>query len=395
MPKGKNTHLEHLEDSIINEGKTGGEEAIEILKYLGSFLSGSPAPGLLVTTKWDGAPAIVCGIDPSDNQFFVGTKSVFAQDAKICKTEQDIRKWYSGALAEKLSAALTYLPQCGITGVLQGDLMFTNDKQREKIDGMDYITFRPNTITYAVVPDSPLGQKINRASLGIVFHTKYTGPSLPEMKASFSINDRDFRSTTQVWAEKAEFKDISGVASMNPLEKDAYDKLVRKTEGSLKKTGTILNRMQTGKKTLAIDTELKKFFNNYVKKGQNIPSVDRAYLEFATHLGKEYSKVVEKHKTLKAQADKAGKFIEAINFISDNEREFKMMIATYMNLISAKQMLVDKMKRVGSLRLFVSIGGDYQATSPEGFVAIKGSTATKIIDRLEFSRLNFTVDKIW
>ena len=142
-----NKHLDHLEDRIILEGSQGGKDAIEVLKKMGELLSASPKSDIKVTTKWDGAPAIVCGIDPSDGRFFVGTKSVFAKDSKLCKTEAEVDALYSGALADKLKASLKYLPESVTKGVLQGDLMFTNDKKIEKIDGTRYITFRPNTIT--------------------------------------------------------------------------------------------------------------------------------------------------------------------------------------------------------------------------------------------------------
>ena len=392
----KNTHLTHVEDRILIDGKSGADEAIKILKEMGKFLSGSPGPGVAVTTKWDGAPAIICGTDPADGKFFVGTKSVFAKtEPKVCKTTADIDKWYSGVLAEKLKASLRYLPQANIRGVLQGDLMFTNDKKTEKIDGKNYITFRPNTITYAADPKTKLGKDINRAQIGIVFHTKYTGSSLPEMTSSFNISDGDFTSGGGVWAEKAEFKDIGNVASMNKSDKDKYDAFIRRAEGSIRQTGSILNKIQSGKKVLQLDTEFLKFFNNYVKGGKNIPSVDRAYNDFLYHMGKEYDKVITKNKTLKAQADKAGKFIEMLAFVEDNQREMKMLIATYMNIQAAKQMLVDKMKKVSSLRLFVNMGDHYEATTPEGFVAVVGDQATKLIDRLEFAHLNFTVPKQW
>jgi len=132
-----NQHLDHLEDRIILEGAQGGKEAIEVLKKMGEMLSGRPGPGISVTTKWDGAPAVVCGIDPSDGKFFVGTKSVFAKDAKVCKTQEDIVRFYGsgGGLAAKLSSALQYLPSSVKQGILQGDLMFTDDKKSEHIDG--------------------------------------------------------------------------------------------------------------------------------------------------------------------------------------------------------------------------------------------------------------------
>ena len=392
--QGKNTHLEHIEDEIINNGTDGGDKAIEILRYLGQFLSGEGGQKIAVTTKWDGAPAVICGTDPSDSRFFVGTKSVFAIDSKICKTEADVDRFYSGALAAKLKAALSELRGC-VQGVLQGDLMFTDDKSTENIMGERFVTFRPNTITYAVSPDSKLGREIDKARLGIVFHTKYTGSTLATMTASFDVQETDYTAKPGVWIERAEFQDIGGVATLTTAERQKFDAAVRRAEGSLKQTRGLLDKIQSGKKTLQIDTEFKKFFNNYVKQGRDIPSVDRAYIDFFNHLAKEYEKKITPMKRLATQADKAFAFVEAVELITSNENAFKMIIASYMNIQYCKNLLVDKMKKVSALRLFVNMGTHYEATTPEGFVAISGRTAVKIIDRLEFSRLNFTVPKVW
>ena len=393
----KNTHMTHVEDLILIEGSAGSPKVIKFLKEMMTFLSGKPGSGLAVTTKYDGAPAIVCGTDPADGKFFVGTKSVFAKTApKLCKSYSDIQQMYDGVLAQKLTASFQYLQNAGIRGVLQGDLMFTNDKKTENIDGKTYITFRPNTLTYAVDPNSKLGKDIKRAELGIVFHTKYTGQSMAEMSASFNVTDSDFKSGGAVWAQKASFKDIGRVASMSGNEKSKYEAAIRRTEGSLKQCNRLLDKIQSGKKTLQVDTEFLKFFNNYVKAGSNIPSVDRAYVDFMYHMAKEYDKIINKLKTVKSQSQKAGKFVEVIDFIESNEREFKMLIASYMNIQFCKNILVDKMKKVQALRLFVDMGnGDYQATTDEGYVAISGADAVKLIDRLEFSKLNFTVPKNW
>ena len=95
----KNTHLEHLEDDIINQGKQGGFNAVSFLKELGKMLS-EPASTVRITTKWDGAPAIVCGIHPRWDVFFVGNKSVFNKTLpKVCITPEDVDAYYpSGGL---------------------------------------------------------------------------------------------------------------------------------------------------------------------------------------------------------------------------------------------------------------------------------------------------------
>jgi hypothetical protein len=397
MASGKNTHMEHIEDEILNKGTAGAQQAIEILKEMGKFLSGDSGAGVSVTTKWDGAPAIVCGTDPVDGQFFVGTKSVFNKnDPKICKSEEDVRKLYSGTLAEKLIASYNMLKDCGIKGVLQGDLMFTNDKRTETIQGARYVTFRPNTITYAAQVGSKLGEQIETAKLGIVFHTKYTGASLPEMRSSFDVKPGDYSATDSVWIQRAEFRNIGNAASLSPSELQKYNAAIKMAEGSAKQTKGVLDFIQSGKKTLQIDTELKKFFNNYVKSGQPIPSVDRAYKDFSVHLEKEFKKAIDKLKTQKSQDKKMAELLVHLDNYQKMERQFKMLIATYMNLAAAKHILVNKMKKISQLNLFVATAsGDYEVTTPEGFVAISGKSAVKLIDRLEFSRLNFTVPKNW
>ena len=392
----QNKHLDHLEDRIILEGSGGGKHAIELLKKMTSFLKGNSGAGLSITTKWDGAPAVVCGIDPEDGQFFVGTKSVFAKDAKICKTQSDIQRFYDGALAAKLSAALMYLPSSVTQGILQGDLMFTDDKKTETIDGTRYITFRPNTITYAADPETELGKKIHAAKIGIVFHTKYVGTSMSDLTASFEVKATDFNTGGQVWAERAEFQDVTGIATLNGAEQAKYDACLRRAEGSLRQASRTLDKIQSGKKPLEFDTEFLKFFNNYVKQGRNIPSVATAYRDFQMHLRSEFEKVVKKYKTDDPKDKKVAKFVDMMNFMEENKRGFEMVIATYMNLQACKHILVDKLKRVSSLNLFVNMGENrYEATTPEGFVAIVNDKATKLIDRLEFSKLNFTVPKQW
>ena len=87
---GKNLHLEHLEDEIINYGVDGGRAAINFLRSLRDMLAGSSRSSINMTVKWDGAPAIFAGIDPEDGKFFVAKKSVFNVSPKLYKTNKEI-----------------------------------------------------------------------------------------------------------------------------------------------------------------------------------------------------------------------------------------------------------------------------------------------------------------
>ena len=380
---------------MILEGSSGARRAIDVLRKVGETLNPTGGPAVQLTTKWDGAPAVICGIDPSDGKFFVGTKGVFAQNPKLAKTQSDVQRLYSGELASKLSTCLQYLPNVVTKGILQGDLLFTNDKSTTRILNQNLLAFRPNTITYAVEPASAIGRKIQAAAVGIVFHTKYTGDSLQTLSASFGVSNSDYTETAQVWATSATFTNVGGVASFSADEYSAYTSAVSMAEGSVKKAGDIFDKIQSGKRALQLDTIFLQFFNSYYKAGSAVPNVSAAYNAFMRYLGGKYNEQIQKNKTLKAQADKAFKFVEAIDFIQDNQQKMQMLIAAYLNITKAKMIAVRKMNQVASLQTFVETTNGYKVTSPEGFVAISGGQAVKLIDRLEFSNLNFNVPKNW
>ena len=170
---GKNLHLEHLEDEILNFGVDGGRAAINFLRSLRDMLAGSTRSSVNMTVKWDGAPAIFAGIEPETGDFFVAKKSVFNVNPKLYKTDAEIDDDLSGNLNAKFKVALAELPKLGIKGVLQGDLMFTDDIETDTIDGTKYYTFQPNTIVYAAPVNSDLGKQMNRAKMGIVWHTQH------------------------------------------------------------------------------------------------------------------------------------------------------------------------------------------------------------------------------
>jgi hypothetical protein len=217
---GKNTHMTHIEDSVLYGGVKGAKEAILALRSLRDMLAGNTkGGGSDVTVKWDGAPAVFAGIDPSDGQFFVAKKGIFNKDPKVYKSVEDVKADTSGDLQAKLIVAFKELSKLGIKGVLQGDLMYTkSDLKTKKIDGVDHITFQPNTIVYAVPKNSTGGKMIKASKMGIVFHTSYTGTSFENMKASFNINLSSLKSVPSVWYQDARTKDLTGTALMDAAE---------------------------------------------------------------------------------------------------------------------------------------------------------------------------------
>ena len=77
LEESKNTHMEHLEDNILNNGVEGTRQSINFLRALRDMLAGGSKSRVNVTVKWDGAPAVFAGVDPSDKKFFVAKKGIF------------------------------------------------------------------------------------------------------------------------------------------------------------------------------------------------------------------------------------------------------------------------------------------------------------------------------
>ena len=62
----------------------------------------------------------------------------------------------------------------------------------------------------------------------------------------------------------------------------------------------------------------------------------------------------------------------------------------YMRVIQAKLMLIRKLETLTDLNVFAQEGADFVVTGDEGFVAVDHlGSGIKLVDRMEFSRLNF------
>ena len=393
LTKDKNTHLEHLEDDIINRGSVGGVNAINFLKSVRDMLAGSGgAPN--ITVKWDGAPAIICGVNPENGKFFVGTKSVFNKTPKINYTSRDIARNHGGEVAKKLNVCLSQLSRLNIKGILQGDLLFTDDLKAVNIDGEKMISFTPNTITYAVPVNSDIGRKIARAKMGIVFHTQYSGKTMNNLSASFGTVRGS--SNRNVFLASAGYRSSS--VMFNKKELNRFDAQIRMAEGSLSRAKPILDLMS---KNITDDTSvgyrLKTYFNYYIKNSNaGMDKVKVMQKQFRDYYENYINAEIDSRKTPRGKE----KFIKAkkdnLRFIDRNQSALYMAIASHITLANAKNTLLQKMSQIQSIGNFIRTSTGYRVTAPEGYVAVDSvAGAIKLVDRLEFSRQNFTMPKGW
>ena len=399
---GKNLHLEHIEDEIINFGVDGGRAAINFLRSLRDMLSGSARSSVSMTVKWDGAPAIFTGIDPSDGQFFVAKKSVFNINPKLYKTNAEIDADLSGALNSKFKIALAEFPKLGIKNVLQGDLMYTDDTSEETIDGTKYITFQPNTIVYAVQTDSELGKTIKKSKIGIVFHTTYEGKELQSMKAKFGADVSKLNKTSSVWLDDATYKDVSGTATFNAKETESVTAVLSNVGKTFQRINAPMLRsflkLQDGMTGNLVGASLKTFNNTKVRQGQKVTNPKKHAIDYASHVQKHFDKMIDKVKTPAAKNKYKKQQQEYVREFRKHASNLGNVILFQNLMIDAKMQIVKKLNSVKGLTdTFIRTANGYKVTNPEGYVAIdrvKGN-AVKLVDRMEFSYNNFTALKAW
>ena len=382
--------MTHIEDKVLYGGVKGTRQAINALRELRDMLAGKTDAKLSV--KWDGAPAIFCGEDPSDGKFFVAKKGIFNANPKVYKTDAEIDADTSGELAKKLKEALKYLPDLGIKGVIQGDFLFSKSDvtKKETIDGEDYTTFHPNTIIYAVPYDQ--AQEVRNAEIGIVWHTTYTGSDFASMRASYGVDVTKFRKSSKVWSQDAMLTSV-GSATLNAKETEEVNTLLT-TCGLLfnKISGDTLREIE---KNQILAQHIEQYNNTYVRAGQLLPPSASHVNGLIRWIDKKYKKEMDKRKSDKGKKTQQDKLDVIMKFFSTaNKKSLINMFDLQKTIVLAKLKLINKLNSIGKTSTFVKTKKGYKVAGAEGFVAIDklGNDAVKLVDRMEFSYNNFSSD---
>lgn len=394
---GKNTHMIHIEDLILDGGVKGARQAILALRSLRDMLSGNTKAAVDVTVKWDGAPAVFAGEDPSDGQFFVAKKGIFNANPKIYKSHADIDADTDGDLSKKLKMAYDYLKPLGIKGVVQGDFMFDkSDLKKENINGIGHIVFHPNTIAYAVPTDSALAKKIGSAKIGIVWHTTYSGATFETMRAEFGkeiVNK--LKPSNDVWMQDATLDDLSGTATLTKKETDNLNK-------KLSEAGKIFRTISASTlKTIEGNKELNLMINVYnntkVRSGQRITDTKKHATGLVMFVQARYQKEIDKRSSQTGKDVQIAKRDELLAFFDKSNIKNLQKVFDLHNLVTdSKLIIINKLNRLSKISTFVKTKSGFKVTNPEGFVAIDRMEggAVKLVDRLEFSTNNFSKDII-
>lgn len=384
-------HLTHLEELILTRQKEGLDIAVEFIKALTETFNGNADSGVFTTVKYDGAPAIICGFNPENNRFFVSTKSLAAKTPKINYTIQDIQQNYGQApgLAEKMRLALLYLPKIIKENLYQCDFMFDKATlQQIDFQGEKLITFKPNTITYAVEADSELGKKIQTAQIGVVLHTRYTGPNLQQLSKSADVNVSEFNQSPEVWFDDAKFKDVSGTVTLTDDEK----KTVFETLNSIQKIAGITDWTALPNNFYVL---ANTYINTLIRQGKFVEDPEETFNGFIEWYNSRMDKEIKKLKTEAGKQKKIEGKNKAIEYFNTNKMSVVNIFNLSKKLADLKKLFFNKYSTAIKTKQFLTQpDGTLKVTPGEGFVAVdKSGNMVKLVDRLEFSRANFAISK--
>lgn len=355
-------HIEHPEDHVINAGEAGVHHAVRTMVGVHHKLLGHNTP-VKLSTKFDGAPALIFGTHPETKKFFVASKSAFNKTPKINYSPEDIDRNHGHApgLADKLKTALVHLPKVTPANrVFQGDVMYTKGDVKSSDTRH---SFKPNTIKYSVKKDSPTGHKVGNAQIGVAVHTEYKGENIHGLKAHFAPDISGF-------AEHPDAHIIGTETKTNASEYKPKDRI--KFFSHIKKARAAASGQSFEHLEHPVREHIKTYINQTVRSGTS-PSI--------SGLQKH---ILLKHEAKKAlmKTDKSKQAIEStkqahLSHIAAHKKEFANTLKVHKHLQNAKNVLVKALSKSDEFEHQIN----NKPSGPEGHVAIVGSKPTKLVDR--------------
>jgi hypothetical protein len=302
---------------------------------------------------------------------------------ELVKSPRDAEKFFKGDLVDIMKSAYKNMKGLGIKNIIQGDMMFSNTSSSQKkqmvtLDDESMVLFQPNTIAYAVPVDSDIGKTISQADMGIVFHTSYSGEDIKDLKKKFGVNIRGLKRSKNIWFDDANFKDIRGNILFTTSETTAVEKSIKAVQSAFKKIDS--RYLEDLRSRNSLIKNLSQFNNQKIRANDFLTDID-------AHINEYIDFVMSKTKSKKGKADKMALL---------DKKKLKPLFILFSKLIESKLLFIRKMEKISSFKTFVQDGDGYRLTGHEGFVAVSHiGKAIKLVDRLEFSRINFSAAKDW
>lgn len=409
-------HLTHLEDLVIEKGKRGFYEFISVVDNLLKKLTGQHSK-VELNAKIDGSPAILFGNDPRKeflNQFFIAlkyvvdpSKGIIKEGAKLLHSEQEIMEFYGDrpSFASKLVNIFKELNRAYDNSglIYQCDVLYASmhDKQVLNLDGEDYIVFKPNVIVYAVPVDklSELYNEVNNSEVGIVVHDSFKGI----LKDNYIALQQKSRRVDSIINSGKKAKVFIIGANFAQAKVDIDLKIANKVQKNIDLGKSILSEISESFDDEYVQSQLMEYLKIYINKQIDLPSggifnktfklkdLKKFIKGFKSFLEKRFEIQIEKRKTLRGQENQREKLNSLIKFLEINSTSLIALLQIFTLMIDIKRILMEMVERINhslSKTFFQEPGGSLVPTKGEGHVIFNGDTHVKIVDRLEFTKVN-------
>jgi len=333
----------------------------------------------------------------------IAMKGLFAKTPKVFTTPEEIDAENSDRpdLAYKLKTFLKYLPEINIPKgeIWQGDFLFDDKSLQEtEIEGEQYWAFHPNTIYYVVPKDSEIGKLINKAQVGITWHTRYTGPNLENIQANYNAEVSELKMIDKMVMTDPYVKSFAGVVNFTEEESQYVEKTLGELEeykNTIEKS-TEYESIVQNKNVIAL---LTIFQNSLIKVSKTIDDPDEFIGEFKEFIQNRATKEAEKRKTEKGKDQVLSKFAEFIDDIDQHHETWFIMVHIISEITKLKEMFVRKLNSIGKFQTYLKMkDGKLRGTNQEGFaVSDIDGNVVKLVSRSEFSWSNFSpeIQKGW
>ena len=393
---GPNKHLTHLEELVLTNKREGANRAISYLSALSEVLDSNTEKAINTTVKYDGAPAVVVGRDPN-GKFFVGSKSVFNAEPKLNYSIKDIKINHAAApgLIDKLVQTFVHFKDANINGVYQGDFLFDNEiKKVATIDGEEHITFKPNTIVYAVPLNSEEGRDIMGSNIGVVFHTEYDVQLDNEGKPRFTtkkfgVDVSSIDPGPKVYVKDAYFENDAGYVTLTDEEAEVVRDIVSKASQLTEEINfdSIDDQIYVG---------LNTYINTEIRQGEFLKDTDVSLQQFVEWVEGRLDRKIESLKSERGKVKAVQAKEKIMGLVDAAKQDINKLLNLQVLIKRGKDIFIQKynniMKGVAMKHYLFDSNGDLVVTEPEGYVAIDATgSAIKFVDRLEFSKANLAL----
>jgi Family of unknown function (DUF6267) len=376
----QNKHLTHVEDLLVTEA-----DALIPLQFLEDtfyFLCGYNPHNVILSTKWDGAPAFVCGIHPETKKFFVGTKSVFSKEEKVYYSILDITvdENISIGLRVKLIDLFSYLSPLNWDGVVQGDLLWSGN------DGYylypHTMQFCPNILKYEILIDGFPG-------LGAVLHTSYEGETLKNSIVYLGAKIPKTNYSDHVHL----FSPVILLPEKSFLDNTIKEFFLYELDILWKNSHYINECFGQYLGHFKCDSKFLDFFlrsvNYYIKNFETLPRINEC--NFLYFMREE----LDKHKgTLKTEKGKLAVEEQKQEYLNKIPYEVLRQIFLHYNHITfVKEVLIQKLDEA-FCNIKITLP-DRKNCGHEGYVISSYGSMCKLVNRNVFSKYNFNTPKEW